>query len=195
MGMVRVRHTVGTLPIPDGVHATVKGRVIRVYGPRGKLTRKFNQSIDITRGTWGADQRALNLEIWFGRKKDLSSVKTLSSHINNMFIGVTKGFKYKMRYVYAHFPITGVINKAGHQLEIRNFLGEKRRRTVNLAGDTTVLKSADVKDQIEVSGNNVEDVGRSCALISQACLVKNKDIRKFLDGTYVSGKGNVVVEE
>jgi large subunit ribosomal protein L9e len=106
-----------------------------------------------------------------------------------MFIGVTKGFKYKMRYVYAHFPITGVINKAGHQLEIRNFLGEKRRRTVDLVGDTTVVKSDDVKDQIEVFGNNVEDVGRSCALISQACLVKKKDIRKFLDGIYVSGGG------
>ena len=74
-----------------------------------------------------------------------------------------QGFKYKMRYVYAHFPITGVINKGGHQLEIRNFLGEKRRRTVNLAGDVTVEKSEDVKDQIEVSGINVEDVGRSCA--------------------------------
>merc|ERR1712205_98452 len=132
---------------------------------------------------------------WFGRKKDLSSVKTLSSHINNMFIGVTKGFKYKMRYVYAHFPITGVINKDGHQLEIRNFLGEKRRRTVNLVGSTTVVKSADVKDQIDVSGINIEDVGRSCALIGQACLVKKKDIRKFLDCTYVSGKGNITVEE
>merc|ERR1712003_491446 len=137
----------------------------------------------------------LKLEIWFGRKKDLSSVKTLSSHINNMFIGVTKGFKYKMRYVYAHFPITGVINKGGRQLEIRNFLGEKRRRVVNLVGDTTVVKSEDVKDQIEISGNNIEDVGRSCALINQACLVKKKDIRKFLDGTYVSEKGHVEVDE
>ena len=82
-----------------------------------------------------------------------------------MFIGVTKGFKYKMRYVYAHFPITGVINKDGHQLEIRNFLGEKRRRVVNLAGDTTVVKSADVKDQIEVSGINIEDVGKSCTCV------------------------------
>ena len=33
------------------------------------------------------------------------------------------------------------------------------------------------------------------ALISQACLVKNKDIRKFLDGTYVSEKGNISVPE
>merc|ERR1712151_1268515 len=143
----------------------------------------------------GKSAPGLKLEIWFGRKQDLASVKTLTSHINNMFIGVTKGFKYKMRYVYAHFPITGVINKGGRQLEIRNFLGEKRRRVVNLVGDTTVLKSEDVKDQIEISGNSVEDVGRSCALINQACLVKKKDIRKFLDGTYVSEKGNIVCEE
>merc|ERR1712150_448543 len=153
----------------------------------------------ITKGTIttkaGITCPGLKLAIWFGRKKDLSSVKTLSSHITNMFTGVTKGFKYKMRYVYAHLPITGVINKGGHQLEIRNFLGEKRRRTVNLAGDVTVVKSEGVKDQIEVSGINVEDVGRSCALISQACLVKNKDIRKFLDGTYVSEKGNINVPE
>ena len=94
--------------------------------------------------------------IWFGHKKDLSSVKTLSSHIQNMFTGVTKGFKCKMRCVYDHFPITTVIKKGGRQLEIRNFLGEKRRRVVNLVGDATVLKSDDVKDQIEVSGNSVE---------------------------------------
>ena len=68
-----------------------------------------------------------------------------------------------MRYVYAHFPITGVINKGGKQLEIRNFLGEKRRRVVDLADGVTVVKSDGVKDQIEISGINVEDVGRSCA--------------------------------
>merc|ERR1712150_452766 len=85
----------------------------------------------------GVTTPGLKLAIWFGRKKDLASVTTLTSHIRNMFTGVTKGFKYKMRYVYAHFPITGVINKDGHQLEIRNFLGEKRRRVVNLAGDNS----------------------------------------------------------
>lgn len=33
---------------------------------------------------------------------------------------------------------------------------------------------------------------RSTALIHQQCLVKNKDIRKFLDGVYVSESGLLV---
>ncbi|CDP06482.1 unnamed protein product [Coffea canephora] len=38
-------------------------------------------------------------------------------------------------------------------------------------------------------------VSRSAALINQKCHVKNKDIRKFLDGIYVSEKGRIAEEE
>lgn len=34
-----------------------------------------------------------------------------------------------------------------------------------------------------------------CFLFGQKCHVKNKDIRKFLDGIYVSEKGTIVEEE
>ena len=40
-----------------------------------------------------------------GVRKSIAALRTVRSIINNMIIGVTKGFKYKMRYVYAHFPI------------------------------------------------------------------------------------------
>lgn len=33
------------------------------------------------------------------------------------------------------------------------------------------------------------------ALIHQSCAVKNKDIRKFLDGIYVSEKGTLAGED
>jgi hypothetical protein len=55
----------------------------------------------------------------------------------NLVKGVTVGFEYKMRLVYAHFPISVTINEDGKRVEIRNFLGERRVRVVNmLPGDT-----------------------------------------------------------
>ena len=49
-----------------------------------------------------------------------------------MIKGVTKGFEYKMRLVYAHFPINANITEEGTIVEVRNFLGEKRVRIVKM---------------------------------------------------------------
>ena len=44
-------------------------------------------------------------------------------------------------------------------------------------------------------GNSIEAVSQSAALIQQSTTVKNKDIRKFLDGLYVSEKTTVEKDE
>lgn len=58
-----------------------------------------------------------------GARKGVASLRTVRSIINNLIIGVTKGFKYKMRYVYAHFPINVNIEKNAetgqNEIEIR----------------------------------------------------------------------------
>lgn len=41
--------------------------------------------------------------------------------VQNMIDGVTKGFLYKMRLVYAHFPINAIPSEDGKSLQIRNF--------------------------------------------------------------------------
>jgi len=64
-------------------------------------------------------------------------------------------------------------------------------RRIQLLDGVSYLRTADVKDQIEISGIDITKVSLSCAQISQSTAVKNKDIRKFLDGIYVSEKLNI----
>lgn len=53
----------------------------------------------------------INIELHHGSRKNVATLRTVRSLINNLIIGVTKGYKYKMRYVYAHFPINVNLDK------------------------------------------------------------------------------------
>lgn len=162
---------------------------MRVKGPRGVLTKDFKHlGLDMFLAEEDG-KKMLKVDCHFGKKKALSSIRTCISHVQNMITGVTKGFEYKMRLVYAHFPINANIEKNGAVVEIRNFLGEKRVRVINMLPGVKIVRSTGVKDELVLSGNDVENVSKSCAHIHQSCLVRHKDIRKFLDGIYVSERG------
>jgi len=173
--------------VPKDVKIAVKSREVTVSGPRGELKRSFrhlNCDIKLEQTSKGQKLRAV---MWFGAHKQIAALRTVLTHVKNMITGVTKGYEYKMRFVYAHFPINTAIVAAGAGIEIRNFLGEKIVRRVNMLPGVKVAHS-DAKDEIVLTGNDVELVSRSASLIHQSTLVKNKDIRKFLDGIYVSEK-------
>lgn len=59
---------------------------------------------------------------------------------------------------------------------MRNFLGEKKLRKVDLLDGVTVVRFEKVKDELVLDGNDIELVSRSYALINQKCYVKKKDI-------------------
>ena len=99
-----------------------------------------------------------------------------------------------MRFVYAHFPVNVNISDDGKVIEVRNFLGEKVIRRVEMLEGVTITRTEEVKDEIILVGNSKENVGTSAAQIHQSTLVKKKDIRKFLDGIYVSETGFVVTD-
>merc|ERR1712138_87372 len=101
----------------------------------------------------------------------------MGSHIQNMVKGFTKGYQYKMRAVYAHFPINCVISNGNKTVEVRNFLGEKFIRKVEMHEGVTVTSSAKMKDELIIEGNSLEAVSQSAALIQQSTTVKNKDIK------------------
>merc|ERR1712080_529990 len=158
-------------------------------GPRGTLSKSFKHlAVDI----YMPDPKTIKVEKWFGKKKQIAAVRTVCSHIKNLFKGTTQGYQYKMRAVYAHFPINCAITEGGSLIEVRNFLGEKFIRKVKMHPGVTVENSKSQKDELIVQGNSIEAVSQSAALIQQSTTVKNKDIRKFLDGLYVSERTTVV---
>ncbi|KAJ3226132.1 60S ribosomal protein L9 [Clydaea vesicula] len=182
-----------TVTIPEGVTVDIKARKVRVKGPRGVLLKDFKHvNIELTK----TSPTEITVIVYHGVRKHVACIRTVCSHITNMINGVTKGFEYKMRFVYAHFPINCNINDAGNQVEIRNFLGEKIIRRVKMLEGVSVANSTSgTKDEIVITGNDIQNVSQSAALINQTCHVKNKDIRKFLDGIYVSEKGFLVKDD
>eukprot|EP00033_Pygsuia_biforma_P000145 GCRY01000185.1.p1 GENE.GCRY01000185.1~~GCRY01000185.1.p1 ORF type:complete len:189 (-),score=34.83 GCRY01000185.1:43-609(-) len=179
-----------SINIPDGIKVECKARKVRVTGPRGTLTREFKH----IRAEMSSTKKNFSVRVWNGTRKDLALIRTITSHIENMITGVIRGYRYKMRFVYAHFPILAAIGDSNDYIEIRNFMGERRTRRIEMREGVKVIFSS-AKDEILIEGNDLEDVSIACSQIHGATLVRNKDIRKFLDGIYVSEKGHIVEEE
>lgn len=76
-------------------------------------------------------------------------MRTFCTHVKNMIKGVTYGFRYVMKAVYAHFPINIQVVNSGKTVDIRNFLGEKVTRTVHMHDGVTVRASGN-KDELYI---------------------------------------------
>jgi len=167
---------VRSVEIPEGVEVRVEGRTVTVRGEKGTLRRDFSHapvSIKLE------GDRVLVWANW-PRRRESALVGTVASHIQNMITGVTKGFTYKLKIVFSHFPISVKVD--GKRVLIENFTGEKAPRVAKIVGDTEVIVKG---DDVIVRGINIEDVGQTAANIEQATKIKKKDPRVFLDGIYI----------
>ncbi|MGV8144390.1 MAG: 50S ribosomal protein L6 [Methanothermobacter sp.] len=166
------------IPIPEGIEVSIQDEIV-VTGSAGELKRKFkSRNINITK-----DDNKIILEAPFPKKRDKAMLGTIKSHLNNMIIGLTDGFSYKMKIVYAHFPMT--VKVTNNKVTIENFLGERHPRTAKILGNTKVQIKG---DEVIVEGINKEAVGQTMANIEQATKIKGRDPRVFQDGIYLVSK-------
>jgi large subunit ribosomal protein L6 len=165
------------IQVPDGVEVKIEGRNVTVKGAKGILARDFSY-VPIFMET----KNDKTVRIWaeWPRKKEASLVGTIHSHIQNMITGVQKGFSYKLKIVFSHFPIS--VKVQDKTVLIENFTGERRARRVKVIGDVKVKVES---EDVIVEGINLENVSQTAAKIEQATKVKKKDPRVFLDGIYV----------
>jgi large subunit ribosomal protein L6 len=164
------------IQVPEDVEVGLEGRRITVKGPKGTLTRDFSHepvSIEL-------EGKMMRVSAEWPRKREAALVGTVRSHIQNMITGVKKGFTYKLKIVFSHFPVSAKLQE--RTVLIENFTGERNPRKAKIIGNVKVNIQG---EDILVQGINLEDVSQTAANIEQATKVKRKDPRIFLDGLYV----------
>jgi len=165
--------------IPEQFDVRYADKVLTVVkGKESNSKRLFHPKVN-----FAIDGHTLTIESFSLKRKDLATMKTFKSHIENLIQGLTEGFTYKMKIVFSHFPMKVMVKK--EQLIIENFLGEKHPRNAK------ILESATVKvqgDEVTVTGKNKEKVAQTAANIEHATRIKDKDPRVFQDGIYIYSK-------
>jgi large subunit ribosomal protein L6 len=171
------REHVSTLEIPEGISVFLEDRIISVKGKLGTIKKDFTKLPAFLT----IENNIVKIEPYGTRRKDFAISKTAQSIINNMIKGVQNGYKYRMKIVFAHFPITVKIKDG--KVHVENFFGERKARISNIVGDST--KVSIEGDDIVITGPHLEHVSQTAANIELSTRVKNKDQRVFLDGVYV----------
>jgi large subunit ribosomal protein L6 len=171
--------TMHAVELGEGVTASVKGRTVTVKGPLGSVTKRF----DRIHVNMAVKDGKVQITPFTEGKKDVVTSNTMSSLVRNMVTGVTKGYTYKLKVVFAHFPVT--VKVKGKTVAVENFVGERSARVTDIIGDCKVSVEG---DDIIIKGVSLEDVGQTSANLEQATKIKRKDQRIFLDGVYVYEK-------
>jgi large subunit ribosomal protein L6 len=177
--MVKLITAEELVEIPEGVEVTIEGKTVKVKGVLGELKLDFSHApVTIKKA-----DKAVKVEIPWPSKKEAALVGTVSSQIKNMITGVTKGFTYKLKIAFAHFPVSVKID--GKNVKIENFTGERSPRTAKIVGASKVTVEG---DDVIVRGTDIEAVSQTAANIEQVTKIRDKDPRVFLDGIYVYEK-------
>lgn len=144
---------IGKLPIeiPSGVTITVDQGMVKVQGPKGELSQEVLPEVTIKIED---NQLAVN------RKSDEKLARAqhglMRSLINNMVVGVTKGFEKKLEVNGVGFRVKG----GGQQLEMSLGFSHPVKYEAPQGIDIKVEKM-----NITVSGINKQQVGQVAAEI------------------------------
>lgn len=164
------------LELPDSVSASLNDRLLLIKGPKGEIKRPLKQrniSIKI-------DNKKILLESRQGTKEDKKLIGSLTAHIKNMLKGALQGHVYTLKICSGHFPMN--LSISGNKLIVKNFLGEKVPRVLQLK------EGADVKiegDLIYITSASKEIAGQMSADIEQLTRRPGYDSRIFQDGIYL----------
>ena len=165
---------------PASVMIKKEGNLIQVKGTLGTVKKDFTK----LPATVTVEGNKVTIKPYGTRKRDLAVTNTARSIITGMIKGVEKGYTYKLKIIFAHFPIS--VKVRGKEVHVENFFGERSARVSRIIGDAT--KVSVIGEDVVIQGPSLEDVSQTAANIEQSTKIKGKDQRVFLDGLYIYSK-------
>jgi large subunit ribosomal protein L6 len=171
--------------VPENVTVSLENNsyILIVKADKGELKREFKYPY--VKLLVNGKKVILKTERFTKRQKKI--MHTYRAHIKNMIKGVTKGFEYKLKVVYAKFPMT--VELKNNKINVKNFLGEKVPRTVKVYDDVKV--KIDGGKDITVTGIDKERCGQMAAEIEKLTKITHLDRRVIQDGIFITEKPHV----
>jgi len=167
------------IEIPKGVDAEIDGNILTIKSKERENKKKFN----INKLIFEKKENKIIIKNEKATKSEKKMINTIASHINNMVKGVQEKFEYKLKIVFSHFPIS--VDIKGNIITIKNFLGEKKPRTLKIIDNVEVKVEGDV---IRVISHDKEFAGQMAANFEKTTKIRMKDRRVFQDGIFITNK-------
>jgi large subunit ribosomal protein L6 len=163
--------------VPEGFNAQYEDGVLTVEGEGGELDKTMEHAlVDVT-----VDDDEIVFCTESSKRNVTSILGTFKSHAENMIEGLQDEHVYKMKGVYAHFPMT--IKKQGNEVHIENFMGERADRVIEIMDGVEVDVNG---DDLELRSADKDAVAQTAARIEQICFKGDRDPRTFQDGVYIT---------
>lgn len=170
-----------SISIPAGVEVFCEDMKVRIKGPKGEVVRDFSNVKGIK---FLMSDSELVVYSFFTNRRIKALTYTVIAHIKNMIDGVTRGYRYKLKIVFSHFPVT--VRVDGDRVLIENFLGERSPRIAKIKGNVKVYVKG---EDVVVEGVDIEDVAQTAANIEKVTKIRELDRRVFNDGIFIYERG------
>jgi len=181
--MVTAGILVENIKLPGGVTARLEGGILTVRAGNAEVRRHIASPRISVRVDAG-----IEVKVEKPKRKEFAEFNALVSEIRTMIQGVQTPFEYRLKIVYAHFPIK--VQVKGNEFVIENFLGERYPRKAAIVGGARISVTG---DQVVVTSPDIEEAGQTAANIEKATRIKNYDHRVFQDGIYITSKAGKVL--
>ncbi|MCK4522218.1 MAG: 50S ribosomal protein L6 [Nanoarchaeota archaeon] len=176
---MKIEKLEGTIEIPEGVSVKIEDGMVIVSGKNGEIRKKLQYkkaSIEVK------DSKVL-ISAKNAKKREKRIVGSFKAHIKNMIKGIENLHFYKLKVCSGHFPMN--VSVEANKFVIKNFLGEKIPRVLDLKEGVSVKVEGDI---VTVESNDKELAAQTAADIEQLTRISKKDLRIFQDGIYIIDK-------